>query len=62
MKLSYPGTNLALIYRLVHFISLRNNYKHVLCLLEPIILQLKQRARLGGPGGGHVAHSFIQMR
>ena len=43
MKVSYPGTKLALAFRLVHFIALGNNYKHVLFLLEPIILQLRPR-------------------
>ena len=44
IKLSYTGINLAPSYRLVHFIALGNNYKHVFSLLEPIILQLGTRS------------------
>ena len=43
MELSYTGINLAPSYRLAHSMALRNNYEHVLFLLEPIILQLGPR-------------------
>jgi hypothetical protein len=45
MKLRRVGTNLARAFHLVHSIALIKIYKHVLCLLELIILQLGSWAR-----------------